>query len=74
MFGIKAFESAIEIFIRIAYSFGFVNLFVNFLRHVQLVYPKPDRTGEWGMGNGEWGIFRLAHHPFERKKIAHRVF
>ena len=32
------------------------------LRHVQLVYPKPDRTGEWGMGNGEWGIFRLAHH------------
>ena len=22
------------------------------LRHVQLVYPKPDRTGEWGMGNG----------------------
>ena len=40
------------------------------LRHVQLVYPKPDRTGEWGMGNG--GFFDSLTIWLD-KKIAHRV-
>ena len=41
-------------------------------RHVQLVYPKPNNTGEWGMGNREWGIFRLPCH-MALPKVAHRV-
>ena len=43
-------------------------------RHVQLVYPKSDPTGEWGMGNGEWGIFRLAHHMARAKRLHTALF
>ena len=38
-----------------------------------LILQNPLARGEGGRGKGKRGISLLAHHPFERKKSAHRV-